>query len=60
MIKAIVMSLIWWALVIWSGVKFDYKTAIFGILMSVYTAIMAAWLTSKIGREEENGDGGAE
>lgn len=56
MIKAIVMSLIWWGLVIWGGVKFDYKTAIFGILMSVYTAIMIAWLFGKTGCEEEENE----
>ena len=42
MIKAIAMSLAWWALVIAAGVFFGYKAAVFGVLMSVYTAVMIA------------------
>lgn len=47
MFKAIAMSLAWWALVIAAGVFFGYKAAVFGVLMSVYTAAMIA----VVGRE---------
>ena len=55
---AILWSIAWWAAIIIGGICLGYKTAIFGILMSLITAIMAAWVVSKIGREEENWDGG--
>lgn len=48
MIKAIVMSLIWWALVIAAGVFFGYKAAVFSVLMSVYTAAMIAVVVGEV------------
>lgn len=54
---AILWSIAWWAVIIIGGICLGYKAAIFGILVSLITAIMAAWVVSKIGREDENGDG---
>ena len=55
---AILWAIAWWAVIIIGGVGLGYKTAIFGIFVSLITAVMAAWVVSKIGRdEEENGDG---
>lgn len=42
MFKAIAMSLAWWALEIAAWVFIGYKAAVFGVLMSVYTAAMIA------------------
>jgi high-affinity Fe2+/Pb2+ permease len=51
---AILWSIAWWAAIIIGGMSLGYKAAIFGILMSMITAIMIAWLFGKTGCEEEN------
>jgi hypothetical protein len=50
---AVIWSIAWWAAIIIGGVGLGYKAAIYGILMSMFTAVMIAWLFAKTSRSEE-------
>lgn len=43
----IIYAVIWWAAEIAAGVFLGYKAAIFGVLMSVFTAGMLGWIVKE-------------